>query len=376
MKLRSPEKQSVPRFSRRWWFSTGKSFFWVAIVTILIWVYADMEFIVTETLPVTLRLNTGDGKSKVLLADRERPYGEQYEELEYQDVKFTMRVRGSSSVVTRLSQRIRGLAAPIPFDIGVGHEPGKQDISAAEILKEVLSLDKLGTSIVSASPAVIKNVHLDKVSDREVPVLLDFEDSELTPQPQPQPQLVHILVSEKRWRDIEVKASSEQRVLKTEKQSIRGRKAGTKFTIDAKIIPRIAGMPVRLTRTTVSFEVELPEAGQEMTTLEVKLNVQVITPAAWSSQKIWDRFAFEPDEKRSNWSNVPVQIAGPAKDIEELKRRLNEVQAYLVLTEALMQHGETPMTGEVVIKLPAGLRLKIVGEKPKVSFWVRDRKPG
>jgi len=372
MIVKGYDKPNAVRFSRQWWTQAAKSLFWAAIVTVLIWIYADMEFIDTETMNVTIRLTAGDMNSLVLLDNPEAK--NEYEEIDYKDVRVSFSVRGSRSSLARLSRRLGAPSAPIGYDASVGRAAGKHDISADEVLKDVLELNKLGLTLLSASPATIKDVQLDKVIQQQIPVSPDFEEAELNPKWQP--QTATVIISEKRWQQIKEDTSEAQRMLLTEKQPLAGRKPGEKFVIEnARIIPRLAGEPVRLKDPTVSFEVEISSRpGPEMATYEARVNVELLTPPAWAGDDTWQKFTFKPATDRTPWTNVPVKISGPAEDIEKLKARLSEVRAFLILTQHDMTDNETPWTREVVIDLPEGLRLKVVGEKPKVSFWVRSRK--
>ncbi len=61
------QKSDLDRFSRDWWISGARTLLWVAVVTILIWVYADMRFTDRRTLLATVRLSTAPGSQLTLM---------------------------------------------------------------------------------------------------------------------------------------------------------------------------------------------------------------------------------------------------------------------------------------------------------------------
>ena len=68
IKLYTP---SAPRFSLAWWAEGGRNFFFVALVTLLIWVYADMDVADKGNFQATVVLTTGDSADVELLPPRE-----------------------------------------------------------------------------------------------------------------------------------------------------------------------------------------------------------------------------------------------------------------------------------------------------------------
>ena len=63
----------VSRFSRRWWIAGLHTLFWVVLVTVLIWIYADMEFTDTAKIIATIKLDTGESGQLELLSRTELP---------------------------------------------------------------------------------------------------------------------------------------------------------------------------------------------------------------------------------------------------------------------------------------------------------------
>ncbi|MHC4982012.1 MAG: YbbR-like domain-containing protein [Planctomycetota bacterium] len=332
MKLKDYDKQDITRFSRRWWFLAGRSLFWAAIVTLLIWVYADMEFIDTETVTATVRLTAGDGRDEVLLAYRQ---GEQrYEEIPYRDVKLTFRARGSRSSLNKFKSRFSGSGPHFIHDVSKMLAPGKHNIPAADVLQYAPDRERLNIGVGSPSPREIRDVHLDEVIEREVFVELDWEDSQL--KPKIDKREVKIRISNLRWQQIE----ESQPVLKTEKQNLHGRMPGEEFIIEnVAIIPEIAGETVRLTEPTIDIKVKLEPQAMKKATINIPV-VWILTPRTWPSDGTWEKFTLILSD-RTPWKNVPIEVAGPPDEVNELIRDPSKAQAYIVLTKVDMTHTPT-----------------------------------
>jgi hypothetical protein len=57
------------RFSRTWWLSRSRNALFVALVTVLVWVYADVEFTDQMELTATLQFVVPPGSNLVLRSD-------------------------------------------------------------------------------------------------------------------------------------------------------------------------------------------------------------------------------------------------------------------------------------------------------------------
>ena len=103
--------EEIPRFSRRWWLQTGRNTFWIFVVTVLIWVFADLEFTDDEELRATIRMTIGNSKDLVLL-DRN--------DAQQRDVNVTFRVQGSRGSLNNYVQelqKVREGSAIIEYDL-------------------------------------------------------------------------------------------------------------------------------------------------------------------------------------------------------------------------------------------------------------------
>ena len=68
------QAQSARRFSRSWWFAQARALAWTAVITLLIWIYADLEFTEVHEFTITVHFEAAPGSTLVLssLADQDR----------------------------------------------------------------------------------------------------------------------------------------------------------------------------------------------------------------------------------------------------------------------------------------------------------------
>ena len=134
--------QNVPAFTRRWWINSGKTFLWVSVVTILIWVYADLEKTETKDLSVKVRLGIGSSGNMVLSSPEEM------------EVKFA--VRGSNSAIERFSRNLGDQGWVIPVDVSETGVQGENMLDTAKILDKATGASKSGLTIASVAPSFLK----------------------------------------------------------------------------------------------------------------------------------------------------------------------------------------------------------------------------
>jgi len=136
--------ESPERFSKEWWLTGGKTFFWVLIVTALIWVYADLEKTESKDVTIRIRLTTGNSGQVEIEGD----------EHEY-EVKFT--VRGSQSSIDRYSRQLGEAGWIVDVDVSQGRL-GENTFDLAEVLEARTGLTKSGLSISTVAPRFVRSM--------------------------------------------------------------------------------------------------------------------------------------------------------------------------------------------------------------------------
>jgi len=215
---KKPSNRSDARpLSRQWWLGAGATFFWVAIVTILVWTYADMEFTKTAKVSVTLVLNVGRSENLVLLSKPQ--------------TKVVFEVRGNRRELdVFLGKHNNTVVSYDVSEIGPGRN---QRLRVNEILNSKLNLEKLGLQIRSANPTDISGIHIDQRKSHKVPVEFDFTGAELTKVPQ---QDINVWATDSQWEKIEAELARKQTraVLRTVKTDLKNKDKGKpiKVTVD------------------------------------------------------------------------------------------------------------------------------------------------
>jgi hypothetical protein len=177
------------------------------------------------------------------------------------------------------------------------------------------------------------------------------------------------------WAQIKDRTGSGGPTLKTNPVNLREYSPGQRLPVEARVIEQIGGFSVRVDNPVVPFLIEVAaKPDSDLETLQIKVNAQVQMPTKWLSDDTWEKFSLERDS-RTPWENIPVTVRGPAADIAKLKQRLDEVKASLELSDHDKKNMETPWERAVILRFPPELKIEVVGESPKVWFFIRERKP-
>ena len=333
-----------PRLSRAWWLARSRSFLWVALVTALVWIYADVEFTDEMELAATVQLAAAEPGKLVLLSNSRAR------------VNFT--VQGRRSSLERLAQRLRSAEATIRYEV---HE-GDEDLPVRDVLNRDAFLIDEGLTVLSASPVTLR-VRLDrKVYKADIPVKFEYAGAfpqEVTIDP---PKMgLHVARSD--WQEV-LKAEPKP-VLRTVRVDLTGIEDDKPFPV--QIIRRIGDVRVEPDRPTVTVKVKIAQLTE---TEELTVGVQVFSPTSWMEDGTWKQYVLKR-QNPAEW-RAKVQVSGPRKDLDQLKSA--DVQAYVVLTD----DDKKPvswLTRQVEVRLPRALDLSLLGTKPTVTFKLEKLSP-
>ena len=159
--MNGPDYTGKVRFlSRRWWLQGTKTFSWVALVTLLVWVYADMEYTDQEEFKATIRLTT-DSDSGLVLVDEEGTT------VSMLDTRLSFELRGNRKMLDRFKRQLSADdGGIIKYMVTGEYDPGPHEIDAAEIVKRARGLEGQGLTLLSTSKPTVE-VFLDKLLTRE-----------------------------------------------------------------------------------------------------------------------------------------------------------------------------------------------------------------
>jgi len=337
------------RFTRTWWLRKMRSVFWIALVTVLVWVYADMEFTDDVELRARLVVATGKGNRLELLS---APTA---------DVAFV--VRGNRASVDRFRRVLGERGSVIHYRIPDTYGPGEHQLRVVDdILLRHAELLQAGLTPLSASPNAVR-VQLDRLRTEMLPVEFDHAGAQFVDEPVVRPDKVAIQVAESRWDEI---PPSVPRVLKTVPLDLKNEPTGVEIRRELELVRVIGGVKVKPERETVTVTFTIAQRTEPRTVL---VAVQLVTPPAWVSDGTWDEYELKRQDELA-WRRQ-ITVSGAKKDLDKLHPQ--DIHAYVVLTEDDKRPIDSWLERTVVIHLPEGLSLKLIGEPPSVKFKLAKR---
>lgn len=338
------------RFSRRWWGETVRIAFWVSIVTVLIWVYADMEFTQTEQVRMTVRLTVGKSTKMELVSPSDNP------------VVFTLGGSGTSlkRFVDKYDRTVR------TFDLSKSYRPGvNQAVTTAEVLAGFDELRELGLAVLSAEPKAITGVHIDTVEIHDVPVEFRYTGAQLVKEPAAD---VLVRVASTRWKTILEKTGPKERRIRTAVKDFKHLGPGDKRTVTFELLSSIAGVPVRLLDTAeIAADIEVRRLTASK---KIAISVCVVVPVSWTENGVWKEYQLKRKDPLQ-WRR-DITVVGPREHIDKLKPV--DVDAYIVLVEDDKQPVSWS-TRKVVLRFPPDLQIALADgqDEPTVQFRLEKR---
>ncbi|HUT58313.1 MAG TPA: hypothetical protein VNA25_10740 [Phycisphaerae bacterium] len=346
------QSQEAPRFSRRWWLDAGKTFLQVAVVTVLIWVYADLEKTEKEKFDVKLVLHTGASGDLALLDEVN---------MSQRELEVSFSAEGSRGGLNALRGRLADRASVISFDLSAAFGPGKHDVQIAEILARTDLISKAGLTVHGASPPMVV-IELDRTKYvPDVEVRFNYTGGTVA-EAKVSPPKMGLRIAAGVLQDIT--AGGGKLVLETEPVNLQAVDPGK--PIIATIVPFVLGVPVRPEKPAVEVQVTLSRLPGEKT-LAIPVGLRV--PQSWSEDDTWLRFVLKRKDPL-DWRKQII-FRGAKKDIDRL--RAEDVDAYVVLTDNDKVPTESWLTRDVQIRLPRDMQIQAVGEKLSVSFRLEPR---
>ena len=339
------------RFSRQWWLGGLHTFFWVAVVTGLVWIYADLQFVDKAKLKARFVLTTGQSDIEILSGSE-------------RDFELDFEVSGNSWIVDRFKRDLADLTsrgARLKYDVSP-LDPGKEHLIDTEnILNTATGVAQSGLRIISISRPSVR-VHLDRVLEQPVRVKFSSGGATLDGTATIDPPEVTIRVGAKAWEEI-LRAQNKPEIETVEVDLTDG--VPTPRPVD--LLKDIAGVDVRPKPAQVSVTYKVRELTDE---LSFNVSVRPLSPLSWYSDESWKRYTLEVKDE-SEW-RPSITVLGPRTDLDQLRNRTTEVDAYIVLTE----NDKQPVSwlpGKVIIRFPSDLQIRLKGEPPTVGYRLVER---
>ena len=342
------------RFSRAWWLSTGHDFFWVAVVTLLGWIYADVLQTKDIPLKATLILTTG-AKDLGLLSQANH------------DVAFT--VYGNRGSLDRFERWLRDRGSTIRYDVSRDHRAGQYTLLSADLITRAAGLEEVGLTVRSSDPMSIP-VRLDQVEPHTVRVRFDHTDATFANGTQPQitPSELDVRATTTAWDRIVAGATEGKPELLTERLDLKNAATGTSLTRRVSVVPSINGVPIELEVKYVTVTYQISQRTKNKT---IKVPVQVLAPPMWFEDDTWIKHVLKRRDP-IKWL-AEITVSGSTKDIDQLKTE--NVRAYVRLTESDKKPIKTYLNRKVIIEFPPDLDVQIVDDPPPTVNLRLDPRP-
>jgi hypothetical protein len=243
-----------------------------------------------------------------------------------------------------------------------------QAIPMSDVLNKVPDILSLGLEVVSVSPPAIARVDIDRRIHQSVPV--EFEYKAVLKEP-PMPTLMGITVAESRWEEIRKRQPPETRpALKTVEQTFEKAQAGQdqQVAVEWRLIPQINGIEVMPDQPSITTTVVV----QQLTGVKtVSVPVRVQAPAIWLEDGTWKKYVLRR-KAPEDWQK-DLKVAGPVKDLDQLNA--SNISAYVVLTDDDKKFVESWLPGEIVVRFPEDLKVRLAEKPSGVQFKLELLQP-
>ena len=349
------QSAQAPRFTRQWWLDSAQTTFWVIIVTVLIWIYADMEFTQNADVSMTIRLNTAGSPDTVVTSER--------------TTEVTFKLRGSRNDLDRFAEKFRGMNVDFDLSTQPDFRPGPmQAIPSVLALESVTDVRKSGLSVKSSSPATIGGINIEKLQPRELPVEFIFKGAELAESPK---AAVEVSAAASRWPDI--LRSTPNPKIRTVEKDLTNLPAGEDQKVKFQLISTIGAESVKLKSDTVTVNLQVVRKTAAATET-IPITVRIVTPAEWPETGVWAEYKLVRRD-RIEWL-TKITVTGPRKDIDILKTdKTKTVDAYIILTDSDTAAIDSWSSRKVTLRFPPGLQIQLAPGhlEPTVQFRLEKR---
>ncbi len=351
IKLYTPVAQ---RFTSQWWLGGVRDFFFIATISLLVWIYADMT--VTEDIDIaaTIVLTTENCDDMVLLSPPE--------------VNVTFKLGGTRKGLSDFQRELEKRMELIHYDLARLQSAGEYELATENILNNSEGPSFEALTILSASPAKI-SISLESLVTQKARVELDYVGATLTAEPKIDPAEVNLVITQRDLAEIPTDGGATGLiVLKTRRLDLRDAPTGEPFTREVEVIPpKVSHSAVRVEPKTVSVTIAIDQRTGERT---VTVGVRAAGPATWAEKGgVWNEYQLVKKDPLEWRPQITVQ--GAKKDLEKL--RPDDVEAYIMLREDDKTPVGSWLSRSVTVRFPPDADLQLVGDPPVIHFRIEKR---
>ena len=329
-----------------------RTFVWVAAISILTWVYADIHFTAEEDVLATMHLYTGSADNIVLLSPN--------------DTSIRFRIKGKRSSIDSFMDRLSVQKSVLLYDPARALGPGQHRERIAEILTDLHELRDSGLEIVWARPRDI-DIRLDKLIDiRGVLVKPDFSGVVLAEPAKVKPERVSLRIPASQMKNL----GQEKQLTVLTKPITLGDDVvvGKTRTVEVELLPPPNVNHARLVprKVTVTFK-----AGQRTGSKKFTVSIGITMPKAWLDGDFWSKHKAQvkPGE---TWTRS-ITVSGNPIDLGKLTAE--NIRADIVLTESDKQRIglESWWPGKIKVQFPDNYKVRLTEPIPVVEYRLVKR---
>ena len=349
----------APRFTRQWWWDGARNLLFVAVISALVWVYADMEVTKDESFRATIALTSGSSQNLVLHEPRKIP--------------ISFKLRGSRRALAQFRRDLEdpeGKNSRLTYDVSRRYGPGKNSIRTEELLEDAAKLGGYSLSVISAVPAGV-SVVLDSRVRQTARVVLDAFGASYTEDPRIEPPEIIVYIAKSdldALRELQDLSPGEPIRIRTQSVDLREFPTGEEHSRNVDLLPPLTRFPVTLEPKSVRMTVKIDQRTDEKS---FPATVQPRFPYTWTEDGTWEEYRMvlkDPLEWRPQ-----IVVRGPKKDLDRL--RSEDIDAQIVLTDDDKTPVGSWLPRKVTVRFPFGTDLQIVGDPPTVHFKFEKRTP-
>ncbi len=340
------------RFSRQWFAQGLRTCAWVAVITILVWVYADIHFTADEDVVATLRIHTGLSNEIALLSRS--------------DVSIKFHLKGKRNSIDRFLDRLSTNKSVLTYNPARALSAGQHRERVAEILADLVELRDSGLEIVWARPRDI-DIYLDNFEDLPgVRVKPEFGGVVLDGSARVEPSNIKLRIPKSQMKNI----SSQNQLFVPTKPINPGDDAavGETRTVKVEVLPPPGISHARLIPSMVSVTFKI---GQRTSSRKIKVSVGITMPKSWLDGDFWSKHEAQAKHGET-WTRL-ITVSGSPIDLEKLTAE--NIQANINLTESDKQRVGLASwwPGKVKVQFPAGLKIRLAEPIPDIEYRLVKR---
>ncbi|MHC4715953.1 MAG: YbbR-like domain-containing protein [Planctomycetota bacterium] len=303
MSARLAEHRALPptRFSRQWYLDHAGTISWIVIITVLIWVWADLHFTDKRTIPITLAIQNTLPKEMVILSPQPA------------EMEVDVTIKGRKYALDRFEKE-----TTLSFDAArLFRKPGPYPIDIADVLESLPEVRQAG-KVISCEPKTLL-LRLDGLKPvRGVKVQLELPGMRVDKvKLEPESVTLRIPISQ-------FAQEMDDTPVVTARPDTRNLPEGEPVTRTVTLVGPTPQCRMDPDQVTATFTVTV---GQRTARRSLTVPIHIHTPKQWWLDGTRNQYVFQEDQPRQRTARITV--AGPQIELDKLQADKKPVESWL-----------------------------------------------